>query len=56
MGQLQGTHGCKNKAGNVLVKMVVNGEEATLPLEPVTGPWYNWEDLKSLLCSPALAH
>ena len=47
---------CKNKAGNVLVKMVVNGEEATLPLEPVTGPWYNWEDLKSLLRSPALAH
>ena len=28
----------------------------TLPLEPVTGPWYNWEDLKSLLRSPALAH
>lgn len=47
---------CKNKAGNVLVKMVVNGEEVTLPLEPVTGPWYNWEDLKSLLRSPALAH
>jgi hypothetical protein len=40
---------CRNKAGNVLVKMVVNGEEATLPLEPVTGPWYNWEDLKSVL-------
>lgn len=40
---------CVNKQGRVLVKMVVNSDEATLPLTPVSGPWYDWEDLKALL-------
>ena len=40
---------CVNKQGRVLVKMVVNGDEAALPLTPVSGPWYDWEDLKALI-------
>ena len=37
---------CKNKQGDVLVKLVWNGDEATLPLTPVSGPWYKWADVK----------
>lgn len=40
---------CKNKQGDVLVKLVWNGDEATLPLEPVSGPWYRWEAVKAML-------
>ena len=40
---------CKNKKGEVIFKMVVGGEEAKLPLEAVSGPWYRWDDLKALM-------
>lgn len=40
---------CKNRKGDVIFKLVINGDEATLPLEPVKGPWYRWEDLKALV-------
>ena len=38
---------CKGRAGDVIFKLVVNDVEATLPLKPVSGPWYSWEDLKN---------
>lgn len=38
---------CRNKKGDVLFKMVLNGEEARLPLTPVTGPWYSWTECKN---------
>lgn len=38
---------CKNRDGDVIFKLVVNDVEATLPLEPVSGPWYRWEDFKA---------
>ena len=40
---------CKDRKGDVIFKLVVNGDEAALPLEPVKGPWYRWEDLKALV-------
>ncbi|MBQ7709540.1 MAG: hypothetical protein IJT74_06450 [Bacteroidales bacterium] len=40
---------CKGRSGDVIFKMVVNSEEVRLPLEPVQGPWYRWDDMKSLL-------
>lgn len=40
---------CTNSNGDVIFKLVVNGDEATLPLEPVNGPWYRWEDMKAML-------
>lgn len=40
---------CTNRNGDVIFKLVVNGDEATLPLEPVNGPWYRWEDMKAML-------
>ena len=40
---------CKDRKGDVIFKLVVNGDEASLPLEPVMGPWYRWEDLKALI-------
>ena len=40
---------CKNRGGDVIFKLVVNGEESTLPLEPVSGPWYRWNDMKALI-------
>ena len=42
---------CRNKKGDVLVKLVWNGEEATLPVAPVSGPWYRWSDVKAMLTS-----
>ena len=41
----------KNKAGNVLVKLVVNGDEAVLPVPAVSGPWVDWDDLKAFIFS-----
>lgn len=36
------------KAGApVLVKALLNEQEATLPLEPVSGPYYKWDDFKA---------
>ena len=40
---------CKNRSGDVIFKLVVNGEESTLPLKPVIGPWYRWDDMKALI-------
>ena len=40
---------CKNRSGDVIFKLVINGDESTLPLESVSGPWYKWEDMKSLI-------
>ena len=42
---------CKNREGDVIFKLVVNGADATLPLEAVSGPWYRWNDLKALIAS-----
>ena len=36
-----------NSLNNVLVKVLFNEHEATLPVEPVTGPYYRWSDLKN---------
>jgi len=40
-----GTQG--NSFDNVLVKVLFNEHEATLPVEPVTGPYYRWSDLRN---------
>ena len=40
---------CKGRSGDVIFKMVVNSEEVRLPLDAVQGPWYRWDDMKSLL-------
>lgn len=40
---------CKNKQGDVIFKLVLNGDEVTLPLTPVSGPWYRWADCKSYI-------
>lgn len=38
----------KNKAGNVLVKVIYNEKECTLRgLEPVQGPYYSWDIVKA---------
>ncbi|MBP5635995.1 MAG: phosphodiester glycosidase family protein [Bacteroidales bacterium] len=37
----------RNADGNVLVKALVNEQEATLPLRPVMGPYYSWNDFKA---------
>ena len=34
---------------DVLFKVLLNGREATLPLEPVTGPYYSWQEFKKSL-------
>ena len=39
----------RNKKGDVLFKMVLNGDEARLPLTPVSGPWYSWAECKNKL-------
>ena len=38
----------RNAHGHVLVKLVVNDDEARLPLSG-DGPWYDWEELKATL-------
>lgn len=40
---------CRSKKGDVLFKLVINGEEATLPIPAVSGPWYSWETMKQHL-------
>lgn len=38
-----------NKAdAPLLVKVTQNGEEATLPLESVSGPYYKWDDFRNM--------
>jgi len=36
----------RNASGNILFKLLVNEQEATLPLAPVQGPYYSWNDFK----------
>ena len=36
----------KNAQGNILLKVLLNEQEATLPIQPVQGPYYSWEDFK----------
>ena len=33
--------------GDVLLKVLLNEDEATLPFEPAQGPYYRWEDFRS---------
>lgn len=35
-----------NDADKILVKVLLNEHEATLPFTPVTGPYYRWTDLR----------
>jgi hypothetical protein len=35
-----------NRPDDILVKVLFNEHEATLPAKPVTGPYYRWSDLK----------
>lgn len=35
----------------VLVKVLLNEEEATLPLKAVSGPYYRWKDMRDLYMS-----
>lgn len=35
-----------NRMTDVLVKVLFNEHEATLPVKPVTGPYYRWSDLQ----------
>lgn len=39
------------RGGEPLFKLLLNGEEASLPFEPVCGPYYKWSDLKALCSS-----
>jgi hypothetical protein len=36
----------KGKAGDVLVKALLNEREATLPVKAAQGPYYRWNDLR----------
>ncbi len=37
----------KGKEGDILVKALLNEREVTMPGKPVTGPYYNWAELRS---------
>jgi exopolysaccharide biosynthesis protein len=37
----------KKAGADVLVKVLVNEQEATLPMEPVSGPYYSWTAFKA---------
>ena len=39
------------KSPDILFKLLLNGVETTLPLEPVEGPYYRWDDFKALVNS-----
>ena len=42
----------KGRAGETLVKVLLNGEEVRVgDLEPVSGPYYKWEDMRAFLNS-----
>ena len=36
----------KGKTGDILVKALLNERETTLPGQPVSGPYYRWQDLR----------
>ena len=41
-----------NRKGDVLVKILLNEEETTIPAVPAfTGPYYRWQDLRKYFCS-----
>lgn len=41
---------CRSKKGETLCKIVYNGEERRIRgLNPVSGPWYRWTDIKNML-------
>ena len=37
----------RNAAGRVLIKVLLNEREVALPLPPVAGPYYDWEDFRT---------
>ena len=37
----------RNAGGNILVKVLLNEEEAALPFQAVEGPYYSWDDFKA---------
>lgn len=37
----------KKKSGPILMKVLLNENEARLPMTPYSGPYYKWEDFKS---------
>lgn len=39
----------KNKAGDILVKVMMNEREVTLPVNTETPPFYRWDDLRQYL-------
>ena len=46
-GNLQLIFFRSRKGGDILVKALLNGREAALPLTPVSGPYYRWDDFKA---------
>ncbi len=40
----------RNAHSDILVKVLVNEEEATLPIEAVSGPYYSWDAFKNYYC------
>ena len=36
----------KGKSGDILVKALLNERETALPVQPVSGPYYRWQDLR----------
>ena len=41
----------RNQANRILVKALLNEEEATLPFKAVEGPYYDWQDFKDYYAS-----
>lgn len=37
------------KAGDILVKVLLNENEATLPIKPASGPYYRWNDVRQYM-------
>jgi len=47
----------RNKAGDILFKVLLNEQEAVLPqLTPVTGPYYRWQDFENWARELLAAH
>lgn len=42
------------KSPKILFKVLLNGKEATLPMEPVSGPYYDWEAFKVAAYKPVM--
>ncbi len=38
----------RNSANKIIVKVLVNEEEATLPIKAQSGPYYDWEEVKKI--------